>query len=522
MVGFGGCTDITLNALDFMESIGVSPNGSDFSDSSPQGTHDEVVELNTLEDIVEEFTKMFIAGAAAERYVKNQTLFKFLVDQAIACLENPENYREAATRGFMSLGGNAPVMATRLAKEGAEVTLVARLSAREARALPPSVRVLSAPSNFGLPMTPESDVHLVLEYDRGAVWRNHTAPRSNRYILIRDEENPRLSSLWPGLMSSWEKFGNHGGKKLGDAAAYPDLFVVGGLQTMDNAMISPDIRPQRIDELKRFLSLELPRPTLVHFEMASFVETNFIVNLTRAILPYVDSIGLNEQELPNLLSLLAHGRVAPHASLSTPRAAVMLDTMREIWALLTDPLHLPRVGSGLRRLSRIHLHTLGYQIVMVRRPKDPAKAQRMEQQARLAETYFSPTEVGTAWPFARAAAAKASLVAHRHTCATASIDPDLTRLLMDDSFAVTTDPRRWPSTQLPDKKIRRIQFDPSSPVSCWFEAEPVLEYSRATSIETQVEICVAPVPVCRRVFRTVGGGDNISAAALKAQLIERH
>ncbi len=101
---------------------------------------------------------------------------------------------------------------------------------------------------------------------------------------------------------------------------------------------------------------------------------------------------------------------------------------------------------------------------------------------------------------------------------------------MDDSFSVTADPDRWPSTLLPDKSsIRRIQFNSTAPVSCWFEEEPSLRFegggtpggapqSSPGQVETHVEVCVAPVPVCRRVTRTVGGGDNISAGALRAQL----
>lgn len=60
------------------------------------------------------------------------------------------------------------------------------------------------------------------------------------YILIRDEENPRLSSLWSDLLSSWHKHGNRGDGGVKDTStSYPDLFVLGGLQTMDNAVISP-------------------------------------------------------------------------------------------------------------------------------------------------------------------------------------------------------------------------------------------------------------------------------------------
>ncbi|EUB55916.1 putative ADP-dependent glucokinase [Echinococcus granulosus] len=521
IVGFGGCTDVTVNALTFFEPLEAASHTARHSHRSPNASF----ELNSLEDVVDDFTQMLAAGAAAERYVRNHSLFELLVTKAISTVTNPNRLRETAERGTLSLGGNAPVMATRLAREGAEVTLVARLSSRETQALPSSVKVLAAPSNFGLPETPKTDVHLVLEYDKGAVWRNNTAPRANRYILIRDEENPRLSSLWPGLMSSWRKWGNHGGGVGKDEAIFPDLLVVGGLQTMDNAVISPDIRGERMEALRHLLAVETPRATLVHFEMASFVETNFVANLTRTLLPYVDSIGLNEQELPNLRSLLSEGRVASQASVSTPRAAVMLDEMREIWSLLAHPTQLPRVGVGLRRLSRLHLHTLGYQIIMVQRP-----AAAMNIDAATADRNFASdqraTELGFAWPFARAAAAKASLIAHRHTCATASIDPELTRLLMDDSFAVTANPARWPSA-LHDGAVPRIRFDPSAPVSCWFEAEPVASVEgggrRAPGGDsaTRVEICVAPVPVCRRVTRTVGGGDNISAAALRTQLVER-
>lgn len=83
----------------------------------------------------------------------------------------------------------------------------------------------------------------------------------------------------------------------------------------------------------------------------------------------------------------------------------MLDEMREIWSLLAHPTQLPRVGMGLRRLSRLHLHTLGYQIVMVRRP-----AVAMNIDAAAADGNFAfdqkAMELGFAWPFARAAAAK--------------------------------------------------------------------------------------------------------------------
>ena len=67
-------------------------------------------------------------------------MFEFLADRATASVAYPNHLKETAERGFLSLGGNAPVMASRMAREGAEVTLVSRLSSREVQALPPSVK----------------------------------------------------------------------------------------------------------------------------------------------------------------------------------------------------------------------------------------------------------------------------------------------------------------------------------------------------------------------------------------------
>lgn len=113
--------------------------------------------------------------------------------------------------------------------------------------------------------------------------------------------------------------------------------------------------------------------------------------------------------MPNLRSLLVDGRVESQASVSTPRAAVMLDGMREIWRVMTDTTQRPKVGVGLRRLSRIHLHTLGYQIIMVRRPAgldyDP---ETIAKAMRDPDFVFKgrATELGLAWPYTKAAVAK--------------------------------------------------------------------------------------------------------------------
>ena len=70
--------------------------------------------------------------------------------------------------------------------------------------------------------------------------------------------------------------------------------------------------------------------TRIHFEMASFVDDTLFQELTEHVVPNADSLGMNEQELPNLLSMLVHGNISV-VSDSNPRTAVTLDQMRDVY-----------------------------------------------------------------------------------------------------------------------------------------------------------------------------------------------
>lgn len=84
------------------------------------------------------------------------------------------------------------------------------------------------------------------------------------------------------------------------------------------------------------------------------------------------------------------------------------------------------------------------------------------------------------------------------------INPESTLLILDDSFATTA---------LNKNTASRILFNPQQPVPCWNETIAVNEQK-----SLPIEICVAPVLVCRVAKKTAGAGDNISAAALSQQL----
>ncbi|KER24938.1 hypothetical protein T265_07502 [Opisthorchis viverrini] len=620
LVGFGACVDLKVRAIPLLNQMGWSPPMVPLNELR---AYNHSTELSSVRDVILSFASAFTAGAAVERLLHDSNLFRELVKTAASLvpphLQNKfqstiasdmdqrlSMFSADSATAYWALGGNAPVMAVRLAREGAEVSLAARLSPMELEQLPRGITPLMAPAAFGLPEIPEDDIHLIMEYDAGEQWGPFVAPRANRYILLHDQENPRLSGLWPGLLGSWQSkvakqssgSASFNASSQHAKSVFPDLVVVSGLQVMDNwaagnapellstlmciallcrvrihaCSVSPfrilpsDVRQSRLIELQNFLS-QLPSETLVHFEMASFVNQTFASDMVRKLMPYVDSIvfntdaslaasptggdhavpilkGLNEQELPNLTSLLSSGSTTSISS-AYPRVAHMLDEMRTVWATMTDP-NLPRVpsasGPGWRRLSRIHLHTIAYQIIMVRRHiRGGAEARKqLDATVKMGGMPARRADVGLAWPFARAAAAKASLIAHRHTCCASAIDPVKTRILMDDSFAVTADPERWKSALRGSHQsgirgshnVPRVHFNETAPVFCWTEPEPQLsdtgEFGRSAEgnlptipFDTQVEFCIAPVLVCSTVRQTVGAGDNISAGALRAQLTAR-
>lgn len=55
---------------------------------------------------------------------------------------------------------------------------------------------------------------------------------------------------------------------------------------------------------------------------------------------------------------------------------------------------------------------------------------------------------------------------------------------------------------------KRIPLNTTSPVSCWDE-----ECDGVT-----INLCVAPVLVCKHAKQTCGGGDNISSAGIAMQI----
>ncbi|XP_016966509.1 ADP-dependent glucokinase [Drosophila biarmipes] len=437
-IGYGACTDLQINATEFLERY--------YSRRIPAATTGSREIVNNEDELLQSFAYYFQNGAAAERVMANTTLFKQLVSYAKVMDKN---------RIQWYMGGNAPLMAVRFFMEGAEVLLGAHMSKKLRPLLPKEIRLAGDE-------IPNDDIHLILEYKAGDTWGPYVAPRANRYILHNDRNNPHLRAV----------------EQLTDALKIyqPQLLVVSGLQMMDMFTFNPGEREARLLQVKRQLTSQ-PSDTLNHFEMASYVELQLLQQLQQFVLPYVDSLGMNEQELSNLQQVLAYGRTTL-ATDWNPRIAHTLDQMRQVFISLLED-YGDRSGNDprRRRISRIHVHTLAYQAIL--------------------------TTADSKWKNTRAAAAKAALTAHRYVCKSQFVNPEAVLQVLDDSFATSA------QTNAP-----RMRIGAASPVPCWRE---YIEYGRKQQ-RLEVEICVAPVLVCREARKTAGAGDNISASGLAAQL----
>ncbi|XP_013116128.1 ADP-dependent glucokinase [Stomoxys calcitrans] len=439
-LGYGACSDLIISATDFLNySSEIVP------EIKPEFTVDEV---NDEVELLQTFGYYFENGAAAERVMPNSYLFRKLIQ--IAKKQHKDNIQWV-------IGGNAPLMGIRFDKEGWEVLLGARVSHKLRRLIPNSIKIAGD-------QIEDDDIHLILEYKAGEKWGPFTAPRANRYILHNDQNNPHLNSL------------EHLQKAI--KVYQPDLFVISGIQMMDSYKFEVGIREERLLKLNKQIN-ELAPHTQIHFEMASYVEIELLQQLRTYILPYVDSLGMNEQELENLAQVMEYGKTS-FATDCNPRVGATLDQMRKVFSMLAKDYYQNAstvIKTKRRMVTRIHLHTLAFQALL--------------------------TAKDSAWKNTKIGAAKAALVAHRYVCQTQMINPESASLILDDSF----------STSLDADKAQRVSFDPQNAVPCWSET---LQITAQKSQE--IEICVAPVLVCRVAKKTAGAGDNISAAGLSQQL----
>lgn len=378
------------------------------------------------DQLIHSFMYMHIFG---RRYVEDKELF---------CKVTAKALEVKSTRKLT--GGAGLQIGKRLAKEGCHVLIAADISEELLKMLPENMTAAGTIVDI-------DDIHCLLEYPAHLPWGKYESQRANRLVLHSDKHNPYLKSL--------DKFQ----EKLTEFS--PAVLVIGGLHILDNF---PGFNPgESVDIMRRVSSFLDTQQIPIHFEMAPFNDEMFFDEMLEHVIPYAGSMGMNEQELPNLWSKLLYGNITVVSS-QKPRVATVLDLMRDVYRVSKENYNK---GKKARPLTRLHIHTLAFQAIL--------------------------TTKGSNWKNTQAAAAKASLTATRHVCGSREIDPKKSKLFMDDSFSKSVVPGS-----------PRVDFNPNSPVSCWEEHD--------------YEICIAPVLVCTQVLQTGGGGDHITAGGLVLQI----
>lgn len=348
-------------------------------------------------------------------------------------------------------------MGTRFLMEKMEVLLAATMSEKQRKLLINGFDLV----DFNPPDDFLDDIHLILEYKTGEKIGDYTATRANRYILHSDSNNPMISSLELLNVNSYS----------------PDLFVISGLQMLDNFPYpKSSVRSERIKKVMQKVH-KVDKSTLIHFEMASYVEKKLVSDLARYLIPYVDSIGCNEQEIDNLMNFLEFNQITLSAD-SNPRVARVLDQTRKVFTILNEHFFKSQESdSNVRMLSRIHVHTLAFQLIL--NVKD------------------------SKWKNIKSSVAKSSLVAHRHVCQRNYVNPEASMLILDDSFSTSLT-----ESNETDSRPDRVTISKKNPVACWKERISV------HGKHVEVKICIAPNLICKDAKKTVGAGGKNKLIAI--------
>ncbi|KHJ74732.1 hypothetical protein OESDEN_25652 [Oesophagostomum dentatum] len=262
-----------------------------------------------------------------------------------ATFETVVRQAEAAIpRAQYHIGGNAALMAERIASgfPSTEVYLVGPIGPRSQALLNPSVRRTNSTR------ITKDELHVIMEYKQGETLGDYIAPSSSRFITSHDH--------FSGSTVVMEMFF----KAI--AQFKPDLVILSGIHTLE--FHNKEMRLEKLRMIRRNL-LQISSKVPIHFELGSLADATFMFDILHRIIPHVDSLGINEQEL----AFLSHVAGGPHmeeypvqaGTVHAHKVVEMLD-----WLLKTfgRDRSNPNSKNFGYRLQRIHFQCLTYQMVV--------------------------------------------------------------------------------------------------------------------------------------------------------------
>ncbi|XP_058854514.1 ADP-dependent glucokinase-like isoform X2 [Acipenser ruthenus] len=412
-VGVNTCVDVVVTGVGLLQALAINPG---------TGVDHEV--LHSKEDLKETFIHYMKKGAAAERFYSDKESFQRI---AQAASEYP------GAQHFV--GGNAALIGQKLATNPHVTVLLCGPVGPKLHELLADQIIVPAES---LQVTDE--YHLILEYKAGDKWGSLQAPNANRFIFSHDTSNGEMSAL-ETFVGSMEEF-------------QPQLVVLSGLHMMEGQ--GRELWEERLKEAVVTIS-DIPNEVPIHLELASMTDTDYMNSIMQEVLPIVNSIGLNEQEL----LFISQAGLGPHSQLpswsSIPDVGQVSDIL--LWILKQ---HGRTDLESEADLTRIHFHTLTYHILAT---------------------------VDGFWANQVSAVSAGARVAGSQACGTQEIDVNRVVLKAPLEFHTSR-----------DEPGQTLTLNPSEPVVVWHREN--------------VSFYLTPVLVCKNPLRTVGLGDAISAEGL--------
>ena len=301
------------------------------------------------------------------------------------------------------------------------------------------------------PPNVQEEVHIILEYSKGEELGGVMATCANRVIISHDVANSRLSSL-EVFAKELESFD-------------PTLVILSGLHMLEGA--DENEWSKRLNDVQKVLS-KIPRQVPVHLEMATVGNLEFFPVLADVILPYVDSLGLNEQELVSLArskkAQFDFETIGPKPSI--PDSG---DLLYWLFKTYTD-LRETKEEEKESRLTRIHFHSLSFHILVV--PKREL--------------------AGSLWTESMSSASSGSRIASLQACQKDEINKDDFEIQIPDKFQLSS----------VDKSLSgKFEYSEENGYVAW-------------NRDGAIDCVMIPVHVCKKPLKTVGLGDAISATGL--------
>ena len=324
-IGYNTNLDLVLNAVDALRALGHHAPPSDCEPD--RGSAD--LPIMTRNDLLCEFAAAFKAGIAAERFVDNGTLFESFVSELLLAHQHQQQQQplaaddgatdtdgatttaaapEQSSRSFelsFHTGGNAALMANRLARDGVRVLLGGPVGPRLRSLLHhnvlPAAEVRSKRSNDAHRAADDGEtstdqIHLIMEYRKHQTWGDDglQAPRANRFIVSHDKSNSHLEGmavLHQHLECPSRKHHEHTAPAAATTTTtttFDDLqaLVVSGTHLCE--ALSDSERNSTLRRLGAHLQASLSKcPKVpIHLELAGVGDTSFLSHLAKSLFVY--------------------------------------------------------------------------------------------------------------------------------------------------------------------------------------------------------------------------------------------